>query len=210
MSDLVRPHAGRPLGSKNSAMQARAVRTRESILAVAAQCFDVGGYGNTSINAILDVGNFAKGAFYYHFPTKESIAQQIVTTWGLFVEQSVREATTARSDRPAVDQLTALFIALAGRVAVDTGLRAGMKLTLESSVDGAAAFGHWVGAVSGIVETASAAGELTDTPTTRRLAWNLCASTVGVAHAAATLAEDVDLTVRINDMVTAHLRSVRT
>lgn len=77
----------------------------------------------------------------------------------------------------------------------------GMKLTLEPSVDDAAAFGRWVDAVSGIVDTASAAGELTDTPTTCRLAWNLCAGTVGAAHATATLAEDVDLIIRISDMV---------
>ncbi|KAB2583052.1 TetR family transcriptional regulator, partial [Rhodococcus erythropolis] len=50
-------------------------------------------------------------------------------------------------------------------------------------------------------------GELTDTPTTHRLAWNLCAGTVGAANASAALRVDVDLATRIEDTVTAHLKS---
>ncbi|MER2220209.1 MAG: TetR/AcrR family transcriptional regulator, partial [Rhodococcus sp. (in: high G+C Gram-positive bacteria)] len=45
-----RPRIGRIPGSKNSAMQDRAVRTREAIIAVAARHFDTDGYGHTSIN----------------------------------------------------------------------------------------------------------------------------------------------------------------
>ena len=54
-------------------MQDRAVRTREAIIAVAARHFDTDGYGHTSINTISATGKFAKGAMYYHFPSKEAM-----------------------------------------------------------------------------------------------------------------------------------------
>ena len=207
MSDPVRPRIGRPLGSRNSAMQARAVRTREAIIAVAAQHFDSDGYGNTSINRILETGDFAKGAFYYHFPTKESMARQLVSAWNLAVAETVSEVAVIRTGRPAVEQLTTIFISLAGRISVDTGLRVGMRLTLEQSIDDATAFARWVDSIGDIVESAITDGEFVDTSTTRRLAWNLCAGVVGIAHAAVTLRDDVDLTTRIHDMVAAHLHS---
>ncbi|EME19422.1 hypothetical protein [Rhodococcus qingshengii] len=52
---------GRVPGRKNSAMQERAVRTREVIIAVAARHFDTDGYG---INTISATGKIAKGAMY--------------------------------------------------------------------------------------------------------------------------------------------------
>lgn len=207
MSDPVRPRTGRPLGSRNSAMQARAVRTREAIIAVAAQHFDTDGYGNTSVNTIIGTGDFAKGAIYYHFPTKETMAQQLVSDWNVAVAETVSEVAVICTGRRVVEQLTAIFISLAGRIAVDTGLRAGMKLTLEPSIDDATAFTRWVDSIGDIVESAITDGELVDTSTTRRLAWNLCAGVVGIVHASVTLRDDVDLTTRIHDMVAAHLHS---
>ena len=82
-----------------------------------------------------------------------------------------------------------------------------MKLTLEPTIDNGAAFAHWVDGISDIIETAITDGKLTDTPTTHRLAWNLCAGTLGAAHAVSALREHVDLTVRVEDVVTAHLCS---
>lgn len=64
MTDHIRPHIGRTHGSKNSAMQDRAIRTREAVIAVAAQQFDIEGYGNATINTMLAAGKFARGAVY--------------------------------------------------------------------------------------------------------------------------------------------------
>lgn len=83
-----------------------------------------------------------------------------------------------------------------------------MKLTLEPTVDNADAFARWVDAISDIVDTAITTGEIPDTPTSHRLAWNLCAGTVGAAHAAVSLREDIDLVTRIEDNVAAHIKSV--
>lgn len=204
MSNAIRPHIGRTHGSKNAAMQDRAIRTREAIIAVAAQQFDIEGYGNATINTILAAGKFARGAVYYHFPSKEAIAQHLIADWNLAVDASIRDVGGT-----AFDRLTAIFTSLAHKIADDTNLRAGMKLLLEPSVDNDAAFARWVDTVSDIVDTAITTGEIPDTPTAHRLAWNLCAGTIGATHASAILREDVDLETRIEDAVAGQLRNAR-
>ncbi|MFV8244014.1 TetR family transcriptional regulator [Mycolicibacterium peregrinum] len=201
---------GRIPGSKNSAMQDRAVRTREAIIAVAARHFDTDGYGHTSINTISATGKFAKGAMYYHFPSKEAIAEHLISDWNHTLDETISEALAASPSSTAAEKLTAIFTSLAHQVAENTNLRAGMKLTLEPTINNGAAFAYWVDAISDIIETAITADEITDTPTTHRLAWNLCAGTIGAANASATLREDIDLATRIEDAVTAQLRNVNT
>lgn len=205
MTDHIRPHIGRPLGATAQMKHPRAIRTRQLILSVAAQHFDAHGYGDASVNAILAAGNLTKGAIYFHFPSKESIAQQLTADWIYTVTELVNDA--ARKHLAATEQLTTIFTALAQGVAADANLRAGMKLTLEPTVDNANAFARWVDAISDIVDNGITAGEIPDTPAAHRLAWNLCACTIGVAHASAFLREDIDLATRIEDTVTAHLKS---
>ncbi|MBH5144284.1 MULTISPECIES: TetR/AcrR family transcriptional regulator [Rhodococcus erythropolis group] len=202
-----RPRIGRAPGSKNAAPQARALRTRDAIITVAARHFDTDGYGHTSMNTIAHAGRFAKGAMYYHFPSKEGIGNQLLSDWKRTVDETVTDST-ASSSSTAAEKLTAIFTTLARQITEDINLRAGMKLTLEPSIDNTDGFAHWVDAISGIVDTAIAAGEIPDTPTTHRLAWNLCAGTVGAAHASASLGEDIDLVTRIGDTVAAHIESV--
>ncbi|TSD39664.1 TetR/AcrR family transcriptional regulator [Rhodococcus sp. KBS0724] len=210
MSNTIRPHIGRPTGSTARTTQARAVRTREAIVSVAAQHFDTDGYGASSINAILATGAFTKGAIYFHFPSKEAIAGSLIADWNRTVNESISEATATGPSTTAGEKLTAIFTSLAHQIAENTNLRAGMKLTLEPTIDNGAAFAYWVDAISDIIETALTEGELTDTPTTHRLAWNLCAGTIGAANASATLREDIDLATRIEDAVTAQLRNALT
>ncbi|PCK24064.1 TetR/AcrR family transcriptional regulator [Rhodococcus qingshengii] len=200
-----RPQNGRAPGSKNSAMQDRAVRTREAIIAVAARHFDTDGYGHTSINTISATGKFAKGAIYYHFPSKEAIAQHLISDWNRTLDDTVSEALASGSSSTAGEKLAAIFTSLARRIAEDTNVRAGMKLTLEPTVGSAAGFAHWVDVVNDIIGTAIAAGEITNTLTTHRLAWNLCAGTLGAVNASAVLHENFDLTTRIDDVLTIHL-----
>lgn len=208
MTDHIRPHIGRTHGSKNSAMQDRAIRTREAVIAVAAQQFDIEGYGNATINTILAAGKFARGALYYHFPSKEAIAQQLVADWNLAIDESTHDASEHAAGGAAFDRLTAIFSSLAHKIADDTNLRAGMKLTLEPTIGNGSAFARWVDTVSAIVDTAITEGEIPDTPTAHRLAWNLCAGTIGATHACAFLREDIDLTTRIGDTVAAHIKAV--
>src|SRR3546814_15049708 len=80
-----------------------------------------------------------------------------------------------------------------------------MKLTLEPTINNGAAFAHWVEVISDIIDTAITSGELADTPTTHRLAWNLCTGTLGAVNASVVMCEHVDLSTRIEDIVSPHL-----
>lgn len=206
-TNTIRPRIGRPPGP-NGAKQARAIRTRELIITAAAEHFDTHAYTDASVNAILAAGNLTKGAIYFHFPSKEAIAQELVTDW----TRTVAEVVTSPAEEhvTAAEHLIAVFGSLARSVADDTKLRAGMKLSVETTLSSAASFAHWVDAVGDIIDAGIRAGEIPDTPATHRLAWNLCAGTVGAAHAAVALREDISLITRIEDVVSAHIAGVMT
>jgi AcrR family transcriptional regulator len=55
-------------------VQERAQRTRERILEVAALAFAEHGYEGTSLNALIRESGLTKGAFYFHFASKEALA----------------------------------------------------------------------------------------------------------------------------------------
>ncbi|MBV9514508.1 MAG: TetR/AcrR family transcriptional regulator, partial [Mycobacteriaceae bacterium] len=58
--------------------QARSDVTRQKIIDAAVELFTDVGYDATSLGDIIDRVEVTKGAFYYHFDSKESLAQAIV------------------------------------------------------------------------------------------------------------------------------------
>jgi len=116
-------------------MQDRAVRTREAIIAVAARHFDTDGYGNTSINTISATGKFAKGAMYYHFPSKEAIAEHLISDWNRTLDETISEALTSGSSSTAGEKLAAIFISLAQRIGEDTLGAVNASAILHENVD---------------------------------------------------------------------------
>ncbi|MGP4089662.1 ScbR family autoregulator-binding transcription factor [Streptomyces sp. KR55] len=80
------------------ARQERAIRTRRVILEAAAAVFDELGYEAATISEVLKQAGVTKGAFYFHFPSKEDLARGVlelaVTTegvepQGLMLQESV-------------------------------------------------------------------------------------------------------------------------
>ncbi|NUL01684.1 TetR/AcrR family transcriptional regulator [Streptomyces lunaelactis] len=62
------------------AQQERAIRTREKILVAAAEVFDEVGYDAATISEILKRSGVTKGALYFHFTSKEELAQEVLAT----------------------------------------------------------------------------------------------------------------------------------
>lgn len=60
------------------AKQARAVQTRRTIVEAAASVFADHGYERAATSEILRRAKVTKGAMYFHFPSKESLAQAIM------------------------------------------------------------------------------------------------------------------------------------
>ena len=64
------------------ARQERAIRTRQVILEAAGAVFDEHGYAATTISMVLERAAVTKGALYFHFPSKESLAQAVLDERG--------------------------------------------------------------------------------------------------------------------------------
>ncbi|KAA2264902.1 TetR/AcrR family transcriptional regulator [Solihabitans fulvus] len=111
--------------------QHRARVTREVILQAAAEEFDRVGYAGAPLSAILERGGLTKGAFYFHFSSKEALAEALVRAqdeaW-----PSVRREWLARRLDP-LRTLVGIVNEVVGLLARDVVLRAGMRLVEEES-----------------------------------------------------------------------------
>ncbi|KOU45938.1 ScbR family autoregulator-binding transcription factor [Streptomyces sp. NPDC060334] len=58
-------------------MQERAARTRERLVRAAAEAFDEHGLGAASMQAVSKSAGVSKGALYFHFPSKEHLADAV-------------------------------------------------------------------------------------------------------------------------------------
>lgn len=85
------------------ALQARAEATRRRILDSAVDLFDELGYGETGLADVLQRANVSKGAFYYHFDSKEAVATAIIEDFRHQMEEATREKIDESA--PILDQL---------------------------------------------------------------------------------------------------------
>jgi AcrR family transcriptional regulator len=112
--------------------QDRAYATREAILHAAAEEFDRLGYDRTSLTAVLARAGLTKGAFYFHFPSKEAVASALIERQSELWAQ-VRESWRARGVDP-LSALYGMFAESADRMASDVVLRAGVRLNADREV----------------------------------------------------------------------------
>lgn len=63
------------------ARQMRSVRTRARILQAAAEQFTRLGYEATSVDEICSAAGVSKGAFYHHFPSKQTLFLALLQNW---------------------------------------------------------------------------------------------------------------------------------
>ena len=69
-------------------MQVRSEETRNKILQSSVKLFADKGYDATGVAEICDASDVSKGAFYHHFPSKQSVFIELLRDWlqGLDVE----------------------------------------------------------------------------------------------------------------------------
>lgn len=112
--------------------QARARATRTAILEAAAAAFARGGLAGTSLNDLVRASGLTKGAFYFHFSSKEELA---LAAFRLKQEQLLDGmGAAARPDLPAFERLIAMLDArvelLAGDPSLGCVLRLGQELRI--------------------------------------------------------------------------------
>jgi AcrR family transcriptional regulator len=109
------------------ARQERAEKTRQTIIQAAAEVFDQHGFAGASVSEILARAGVTKGALYFHFPSKEAIAEEI--------EGSEVAALTALTNAsgPFLQAIIDLSHTMAQALRDSPIVRASIRLSIESS-----------------------------------------------------------------------------
>ncbi|MFC9469749.1 ScbR family autoregulator-binding transcription factor [Streptomyces coelicoflavus] len=135
--------------------QDRAVRTRKNILEAAAKIFEERGYQAATIAEVLNAAGVTKGALYFHFESKEQLAQ------GVLHEQDQRFVIPGRPCK--IQELADVVLLHAYRLQTDPMVRAGVRLTMDQQAEGldrSGPFLRWSVVVRELLDTARSQGEL--------------------------------------------------
>ncbi|MBO8150657.1 MULTISPECIES: TetR/AcrR family transcriptional regulator [Rhodococcus erythropolis group] len=181
-------------------MQPRAKIIREAILEASATLFSKTGYAGTTIDDIVTLAPVTKGAMYFHFSKKESIAREMLRRWSDAVTATVGKAIA--TGQPADRQVLMIYRELARRTQNEAIIRAGLILSVDQSLSGArATYEAWTAAIEPIVVDASRSGALDCAKSMSRLADTLCAGFVGAVQVAASLDENHTIGRRVDDLL---------
>jgi AcrR family transcriptional regulator len=143
------------------ARQDRAIRTRQAILVAAAKVFDDVGYDAATISGILKEAGATKGALYFHFASKEELAQAVLA-------EQVRAFPGVPEQSLKLQQAVDESLLLTRLMQKDTGnpiIRGSVSLTIDPAV-GAAGLDQkipmrmWIDHTRSVFAAAKAAGEL--------------------------------------------------
>lgn len=182
-------------------MQERALRTRENILQAAATAFQKHGYGATRLQDITDGQDVSKGALYFHFTSKESLAFAIMqkhdALWGDLIEK-------LRPGFPRAITLLLEFSLQVGAAFKDNALiRAGMRLTLETNLRDPSLpppFTDWIEKTRSLLVEARDQGDLVPSADPGNAAMLLVASFTGLQHVVMTRGGPLDPAVCVSAM----------
>jgi len=109
------------------ARQERAEKTRQAIIQAAAEVFDQHGFAGASVSEILARAGVTKGALYFHFPSKEAIAEEIEGS------EVAALAALAAASGPFLQAVIDLSHTMARALHESPVVRASIRLAIESS-----------------------------------------------------------------------------
>ncbi|MFF2013866.1 ScbR family autoregulator-binding transcription factor [Streptomyces sp. NPDC058195] len=177
------------------AQQERAVRTRRAILATAAEVFDEVGYEAATVSEILARSGVTKGALYFHFASKEHLAQGVLLENAQVVPPVPPQHLKLQE---AVDR----GMLLAYRMGYDPLLRGSVRLALErsgnDSLDRSVPFDAWMRESEILLEQARTVGELQPHVDTRELAGVFVGAFAGIQLMSQAMTDRQDLCERIS------------
>ena len=158
--------------------------TRAFILQSAAEAFAERGYRDTTLSELIARSGLTKGAFYFHFASKEQLALAVLEEKQRQWREFVQEQVLARPR--AIDQLLALGPAMIRLHREDPGAYSAQRLTRdlarvpELADRVRAQTRDWIGLVASIVSQAQRDGDLAPKPDATALATVLVAATDGL------------------------------
>jgi AcrR family transcriptional regulator len=179
------------------AQQERAERTRTAILDAAAQVFDEGGFFGAKLSEILQRAGVTKGALYFHFQSKEEIAQAIIA------EQFGVWDPISQIGTNGVQAVIDLTHAMARSLQRDVRVRAGIRLVIEQgtfATPARGAYQGWIEVVEACLVHAQEKGDLKADVATDDVATYVIGSFTGVQVSSEVLTGRADVVERVTNM----------
>jgi AcrR family transcriptional regulator len=141
--------------------QARSEATRTKIITSAVELFNEIGYPATGLGDIIDRAEMTKGALYYHFESKESLATAIIEEGSARLSEAFRSITS--SSAPALETIIHGVFVVADLMGTDQIARSGMQLLRafgEFNDAGARTYGGWTAEMTECTRQAIDEGDL--------------------------------------------------
>ncbi|ATY14193.1 TetR family transcriptional regulator [Amycolatopsis sp. AA4] len=187
------------------ARQERAEQTRKAILDAAASRFDAVGFLGASLSDILAEAGVTKGALYFHFKSKEELADELIR------EQFIVQTPLADFDNPGLQAAIDLSQNMGHSLRSDVRVRAGIRLVIEQGsfvAPAANAYKQWIDTVHGMLLAAKAAGDVRKDVNAHDLAQYVVASFTGSQLSSQVLTGRTDLHERLTFMWQTILNAV--
>jgi AcrR family transcriptional regulator len=141
--------------------QARSEATRRKIITSAVELFNEIGYPATGLGDIIERAEMTKGAIYYHFDSKESLATAIIEEGSAHLVEAFRSITS--SSAPALEGIIHGVFVVADLLGTDQIARSGTQLLRAFGEFNKAAtrtYGGWVAEMTDRTRQAIEEGDL--------------------------------------------------
>jgi AcrR family transcriptional regulator len=143
--------------------QARSEATRRKIITSAVELFNEIGYPATGLGDIIERADMTKGALYYHFDSKESLATAIIEEGSAHLVEAFRRITA--SSAPALESIIHGIFVVADLLSTDQIARSATQLLralAEFNEAAARTYGGWVAEMTERTRQAIEEGDLRD------------------------------------------------
>ncbi|MEV7046353.1 ScbR family autoregulator-binding transcription factor [Amycolatopsis sp. NPDC051061] len=187
------------------ARQERAEQTRNAILEAAASRFDAVGFLGASLSDILTEAGVTKGALYFHFKSKDDLADALID------EQFTVWDPLSEIENPGLQTVIDLTQGMAASLLSDVRVRASIRLVIEQGsfiAPADSAYKRWIDTIHGCLLAAKAAGDLRKEINPHDLAQFVQASFTGVQLSSQVMTGRMDLLERVTFMWNTILNAV--
>jgi AcrR family transcriptional regulator len=165
-------------------------------LDAAAEVFEARGFAGANLSDILSRAGVTKGAMYFHFASKEELANAIIE------EQWNFDIPTVSGGGDALQGLIDLSHAFGHGLATNIRVRASNRLVGEATFDSppALAYQRWLEIIDEYLHAAQAAGDIRSELDPAQVTYWIGGSFLGIQTMSGILSKRTDLRERITDL----------
>jgi AcrR family transcriptional regulator len=197
------------MGYERELKQERAVQTRERILNAAAEAFAADGYADVTLLEIAERAGMTKGAVYFHFKNKESLAVAVAESFYQRLAAGAEEVS--QLGHSPLESVVEFLERTALAFRDERLIQAGARLQLEHSSVGTPLpppFVTFASAIESWLEQAAAAGQpLPEGATPAALTRVLVEAFFGAQHISWVQSGREDIVDRVNEIIRVMLRT---